>query len=74
MTMAKTPDSIIKDEPNYQPAAWQDYTLAELGSWVHLFVKRAGMRDNPAKKAKDLADAQAYLDMMQAQLDAAKDG
>lgn len=68
----KTPDSIVKDEPNYKPAAWQEYTLAELGAWVHLFTKRAGMRDNADKARKDLQDAQAYLDMMQANVDAMK--
>lgn len=66
----KTPDSIKPHQPDYKPAAWEAYTLAELGQWVHLFAKRAGHRDNPAKRAKDLADARNYLAMMSAHLDA----
>lgn len=68
----ETPKRIEKDEPNYRPAAWQEYDLAELGWWVHLLVKRAGMRANPEKRAKDLEDAAAYLAMMQAHVDAAR--
>ena len=65
----ETPQSILRDEPNYQPNAWQDYTLAELGQWVHLLAKRSQMRSNAEKAAKDLSDAQSYLDMMQSHLD-----
>ena len=69
----ETPESIVKDEPNYKPAAWQDYEVSELGWWVHLFVKRAEMRNNAEKARKDLQDAQAYLDMMQAHINAARE-
>ena len=65
----ETPTSILNDEPNYKPAAWQEYSLSELGQWVHLLAKRSQMRQNPEKAAKDLSDAQAYLDMMKAHLD-----
>lgn len=66
--MAVTPGSLKANEENYKPAAWEDYTLAELGHWVHLFAKRAGHRANVEKRLKDLRDAQNYLDMMQAKL------
>ena len=49
--------------------AEQDYTLQELGYWVHLLATRSQHRSNPEKRAKDLYDAQNYLDMMQARLD-----
>jgi len=68
----KTPRSIIKDEPNYKPNAWQAYTIAELGQWVHLLTKRAEHRNEKDKASKDLRDAQNYLDMMQAIVDDAK--
>jgi hypothetical protein len=71
--MLETPERIVKDEPNYKPAAWQEYEVHELGWWVHLFVKRALMRGNPAKAGKDLDDAQAYLDMAQAHINAARE-
>ena len=70
----ETPQSIVKDEANYMTAAWQEYTLAELGYWVHLLAKRSEMRAPGAieKARKDLSDAQAYLDMMQSHLNAVK--
>jgi hypothetical protein len=68
----ETPASIVKDETSYKPAAWHDYSIQELGNWVHLFAKRSGMRSDKAKAMKDLADAQAYLDMIQSHLNDAK--
>jgi hypothetical protein len=62
--------SIEKHATNYKPQAWEAYTLAELGQWVHLLATRAGHRDNAEKRAKDLYDARNYLDMMRAKLDA----
>lgn len=38
--------------------------------WIHLFAKRAEHRRNIEKLKKDLTDAQNYLYMMQAKLDA----
>ena len=72
MTESKLPESCVEHQPKYHSLAWMQYTLAELGQWVHLFVKRAGHRKNAAKRNKDLTDAQNYLDMMQAHIDAAK--
>ncbi len=71
-TKLEEPAAIAANAPAYKPAAWQEYTLDELGHWVRLFVKRAGMRADAAKRAKDLDDAQNYLSMMQAHIDAAR--
>lgn len=65
------PKSCEKHQSKYHGNAWKDYTLAELGQWVHLFVKRAAHRSDTTKRAKDLSDAQNYLHMMQAHIDAA---
>lgn len=62
--------NIEQHAADYKPKAWEAYTLAELGQWVHLFAKRAEHRDNAEKRAKDLYDARNYLDMMRAKLDA----
>lgn len=71
--MAATPQSCTNYQDDYHTQAWEGYTLAELGQWVHLFTKRAQHRTNFAKKDKDLLDAQNYLNMMQAKLDAEKE-
>lgn len=68
----ETPPSLEEHEPKYKANAWEEYTLQELGNWVHLFVKRAGHRSDTSKRDKDLTDAQNYLDMMQAHIDAAR--
>ena len=70
----KTPESAKQYENNYRSEAWQEYTLAELGQWVHLCAKRASHRANADKRSKDLRDAQNYLDMMQAKLDEISSG
>ena len=59
-------------QADYNPGAWEAYTLAELGWWVHLLTKRAEHRSNPEKRAKDLHDASNYLAMMEAKLEAAR--
>jgi hypothetical protein len=70
--MAETPASAVPHEPDYKPNAWEAYTLAELGWWVHLFAKRSEHRADAAKREKDLTDAQNYLDMMQSKLNELK--
>lgn len=50
----------------------EDYTLAELGQWVHLLVKRAVHKRSKLKRKEDLMDAQNYLDIMQARVLAAR--
>lgn len=62
--------NIEKHDGDYKPLAWEAYTLAELGQWVHLLATRSQHRDNADKRAKDLYDARNYLDMMRAKLDA----
>ena len=49
---------------DYKDAAWKEYTVQELGSFVHLLIKRALMRDNAEKRSKDLYDARNYLTMI----------
>lgn len=67
-----TPKEIEVHQPEYLSQAWAAYTLQELGSWVHLFAKRAQHRSAAAidKRKKDLYDARNYLAMMTAHLDA----
>ena len=74
MRMAETPQQIVPHQADYKTKAWEMYSLAELGWWVHLLTKRAEHRQNAEKRAKDLYDAQNYLTMMQAKLDDLKEG
>lgn len=64
----KPPESITGHAPKYNDRAWEQYTLQELGNWVHLLAKRSTHRADSEKRAKDLTDAQNYLDMMQAHI------
>ena len=68
----ETPKGCEEHQPKYKQNAWQLYTIAELGQWVHLFMKRAEHRTDLAKREKDLIDAQNYLHMMQSKLDEEK--
>lgn len=70
--MATTPESIIPNAPDYKNRAWEEYTVAELGNIIHFFVKRAGHRQDPVKAAKDLKEARAYRDMLNAKIDEAE--
>ena len=63
------PETIKPHAGDYKSGAWAQYSLAELGMWVHLLATRATHRDNPEKRKKDLYDARNYLDMMRARLD-----
>jgi len=60
--------NLDKHQDDYRPEAWKEYSFLELGSFVHLLVKRAGHRNNTEKKAKDLYDAANYLNMMELKL------
>ena len=60
--------TIDQNDKYYKPQAWESYTLAELGQWVHLLAARAGHRSDPVKRAKDLEDARNYWHMMGAKL------
>jgi len=68
----ETPKGCEEHQPKYKQNAWQLYTIAELGQWVHLFMKRAEHRTDLAKREKDLIDAQNYLNMIQEQLNELK--
>ncbi|MHC4297934.1 MAG: hypothetical protein ACYS7Y_11575 [Planctomycetota bacterium] len=67
----KMPEALAEHQPKYNEGAWRDYSLAELGQWVHLLVKRAAHRRSIPKRLKDLKDARNYWEMMEAWLDAA---
>lgn len=64
-----TPAALEPHQADYQPRAWEQYTFAELGDWVHLLTTRAGHRVQGPKRNKDLMDAKNYLEMMRAKLD-----
>lgn len=68
----KTPEAIKPLSASWKNGAWLDYTVMELGWWVHLYAKRAQHRaaEQPEKRAKDLRDARNYWHMMGAHLDA----
>ena len=66
----ETPSRLEAHAGDYKAQAWEQYTMDELGHWVHLMSKRAEHRADPVKKAKDLYDARSYLSMMDAKLKA----
>jgi hypothetical protein len=68
----ETPKSIVEHNKDYKDNAWQQYTIEELGNWVHLLAKRATHRTDIAKRFKDLTDAQNYLNMIQEHLNSLK--
>lgn len=68
----KTPESIVQHQARFKADAWKDYSIVELGNAISFFVKRAAHRTEMEKAAKDLTDAQNYLDMLQAHVTAAK--
>lgn len=64
-----TPETIKSHAKDYNDRAWEQYSIQELGNWVHLLVKRASHRSDATKRAKDLYDAQNYLNMIQSHVD-----
>ena len=58
---------------DFRSDAWRQYTLAELGDFIHLLVKRSQHHKRRDLQAKDLIDARAYWRMMGALLDAEGD-
>lgn len=70
--MPDTPEQIKEHSNKYKYKSWEEYTLAELGNWIHNLVKRAGHRsENEAgseKAEKDLEDAENYLEMMRSKI------
>lgn len=59
---------LSEHEHKYTPEAWKGYTVGELGMWGHLLRKRADMRTEPEKAAKDRADADNYESMLKEML------
>lgn len=64
------PDSLQPHEKSYKTQAWANYTISELGDWIHLLVKRNRHRSDPEKRKKDLYDARNYWLMIGKMLDA----
>lgn len=71
-TSPAIPLSLVEHQSKYKDGAWHDYSVSELGGIVAFFVKRASHRTDMDKRAKDLLDAQNYLDMIQAHVDEVK--
>lgn len=68
----KIPNSIKAHASKYTDGAWEQYTVDELGAFVHLLLKRAVHRVDLDKRRKDIEDAQNYLSMMQSHIDRVK--
>lgn len=66
----KNESPIASHQSDYKPEIWKNYSLQELGIWVHLFHKRALHRLNKEKATKDLHDAKNYLWMIEQNLKA----
>ncbi len=73
MSDITTPPDVAAHDADYKPAAWEAYTFAELGQWVHLLATRSLHRSDVVKARKDWQDAQNYLDMLQAKLNVVRD-
>jgi len=61
---------IEKHQEDYKKKAWEDYSIFELGMWVHLFHERSLHRNNGEKAHKDIYDAKNYLWMIEQKLKA----
>lgn len=59
---------IAEHQADYKPEIWRQYSICELGNWVHNFNKRATHRVNEEKTRKDLYDAKNYLWMIEENL------
>jgi len=66
----KTPDSIKSISENFVDNSWKNYTIAELGQWIYLLIKRANLETNKLKASNDIMLAQNYLNMIQVHVDA----
>jgi len=53
-----------KHQTDYKPKAYENYSVKELGDFVHLLSKRATHRSNKDKATKDIYDAKNYLTMI----------
>ncbi len=71
-TMPSTPPELLEHFAEWQDGTWRDYTISELGDWVHLLHKRATHRITASKRLKDLEDARNYWIMIGSWLDSAE--
>lgn len=60
--------SIEKHEKDYKKGAYHEYSILELGMWVHLLSMRAKHRTDREKCRKDLYDADNYSTMIKQRL------
>lgn len=63
-----TPKSLTPHKDDFKKGSWRNYSPVELAGWAHLLSTRAQNRDSAQtdKIAKDLYDAQNYIDMLDA--------
>lgn len=61
-----TPASLSPHKDDFKNNSWRNYSPVELAGWAHLLATRALNRedDQTDKIAKDLYDAQNYIDML----------
>ena len=62
-----------EERPDFIKNTWLQYSVADLGQWVSLFLKRAFHRTDQKKRAKDIFDASQYLKMMSAHVRSAEE-
>lgn len=60
--------SLEEHEKDYFPEAWEEYSIQELGEWIHLLVTRSTHRKAVEKVKKDLHDAKNYFEMIEKKL------
>jgi hypothetical protein len=68
----RTPEEIKSHANDYKDRAWEDYSIEELGQWVHLLITRSYHRKDVKKALKDIEDAENYWHMMKSHIDSAR--
>ncbi len=62
------PPAVQAHSDGFFPDAWKEYTITELGNFIHLMVTRSLHRGSPERRAKDLYHARLFWQMMGAHL------
>lgn len=62
--MSRLSPSIQEHEKDYNTRAWEAWSFFDLICWVRLYTRRASHRSSLEKAAKDLQDAQNYLEFL----------
>ena len=57
------PEEIKPHSNDYYLGSWAQYTLQELGNWVHLLHKRSLHRTNRDKQAQDVYSTLSGLEI-----------